>query len=143
MKPAQAGAALVCAVLASGAAAHAGQAGNGWDARSWLVLCLLAGVLALYLRGSRRLRAVQRLELGRSLSFVAGLMALAVALAGPLDAWASSSFAAHMLQHMALAGSNQLRIRSPKPRSQSPNSVGNGNTMVVLFCWPMVASVLR
>jgi putative membrane protein len=73
-----------------------------WGAEPW-VLALLALALLLYAAGLRRLwpRSRQsRGPLGRQAAwFGAGWLALALALASPLDSAGSFSFAAHMVQH--------------------------------------------
>lgn len=68
----------------------------------------LAGIVAtgvLYGAGVRRLRARgarHAVTRARVLSFYAGLAALWIALASPVDALAETLFAAHMLQHVIL-----------------------------------------
>jgi putative membrane protein len=73
-----------------------------WGAEPW-VLFLLALALLLYVLGLRRLwpRSRQsRAPLARQAAwFGAGWVALALALASPLDSAGSFSFAAHMVQH--------------------------------------------
>ncbi len=96
--------------LAAGAAAHAHEpepasAATGWTPEAW-VLWLLALAAALYLAGLARLwrNAGTGRGLGRSqaLSFALGWLALAAALASPLDALGTRLFAAHMVQHELL-----------------------------------------
>ena len=68
----------------------------------WL---LSAGTLTLYVAGVRRyssLHPLSPLPRYRPVSFTAGILALAAALASPLDAYADASFAAHMGQHLLL-----------------------------------------
>ena len=61
--------------------------------------CLYAvGVLRLW-RATTLGRGIHVLD---CVAFAAGWVALAVAMMGPLDAWAAHSFAAHMLQHELL-----------------------------------------
>lgn len=70
----------------------------------WVWLVALA---VLYRRGSRVLRSrragATTLPGWRAASFWAGLVALAVALASPLEPLAETLFAAHMAQHLLLA----------------------------------------
>jgi cytochrome c oxidase assembly factor CtaG len=47
-------------------------------------------------------RAGDRLD-GRALAWAAGVLALAVALSPPLDAWADARLSAHMVQHLLIA----------------------------------------
>jgi len=66
-----------------------------------LVLAALwyaAGVARLWGRAGRDRGAT----LGQAASYASGLAVLAVALVSPLDTWAASSFAVHMVQHEAL-----------------------------------------
>lgn len=67
-----------------------------------LAALALAGVV--YLRGWRALRArrPERIPAWRAAAFAAGLAALAVALASPLDVLAARSLTAHMAQHLLL-----------------------------------------
>jgi cytochrome c oxidase assembly factor CtaG len=71
----------------------------------WVIACLALS-LALYVFGWLRLRrhAVhsQRAWRWRGVAFGAGWLALALALASPLDRFGTSSFAMHMLQHELL-----------------------------------------
>ena len=73
-----------------------------WGAEPW-VLFLLALALILYAIGLRRLWPRSRQSRGplkrRAAWFGAGWLALALALASPLDSAGSFSFAAHMIQH--------------------------------------------
>jgi putative membrane protein len=99
---------LILLLSASGARAHdvEGQYSAAdalsWGAEPW-VLFLLALALLLYVAGLRRLwpRSRQsRRPLARQAAwFGAGWVALALALASPLDSAGSFSFAAHMVQH--------------------------------------------
>jgi putative membrane protein len=73
-----------------------------WGAEPW-VLALLALALLLYGLGLRRLWPRSRQSRGplarQAACFGAGWLALALALASPLDSAGSFSFAAHMVQH--------------------------------------------
>ncbi len=65
---------------------------------------LLVGTL-LYIAGLARRAATTGLtqrSRGRAASFGLGITLLAIALLGPLEAWAELSFSAHMAQHMVL-----------------------------------------
>jgi putative membrane protein len=101
---------LLFALLASGgASAHtvatAQAAAASWGAEPWVLLCLALS-LAMYAAGARRLYARSRqgraLLLRRAGYFGIGWCVLAAALASPLDAAGSLSFAAHMVQHELL-----------------------------------------
>ncbi|TFW16068.1 cytochrome c oxidase assembly protein, partial [Duganella callida] len=74
-------------------------------AEPW-VLALLALAMVLYAIGNARLYARARQSrltlMLQSAFFAAGWMALLAALASPLDAAGSRSFAAHMVQHELL-----------------------------------------
>ena len=71
----------------------------------WIVVALAATGVA-YVTGLARLwHATARgrgIRLREAVAFAAGWLALALALLGPLDRWATRSFAAHMLQHEIL-----------------------------------------
>jgi putative membrane protein len=96
-------------VLPMVASAHivstAAQASASWGAEPWVLACLALS-LPLYALGGSRLYARSRLgrpALARQAAcFGAGWLVLAVALASPLDAAGSLSFAAHMVQHELL-----------------------------------------
>jgi cytochrome c oxidase assembly factor CtaG len=85
--------------------ATGGASNAAWGAPTWLV-AVLALAAILYATGVARLWA--RAGPGRGLrwrevaSFALGGLALAAALASPLDAWAAHSFALHMTQHELL-----------------------------------------
>lgn len=71
----------------------------------WAVLLPLALGTVVYATGVARRALGAGLDVRsvlRAGSFAAGIVLLATALAGPLDAWADVSFPAHMAQHMAL-----------------------------------------
>jgi putative membrane protein len=76
-----------------------------WQPDPFLVVALAVGAGG-YLRGLRRLW--RRAGVGRGVTrpqataFAAGMLALALALLSPLDAWAAALFSAHMLQHLLL-----------------------------------------
>lgn len=94
-------------------AAHVPAAASGtgadvaaaWGAESWVIACLALS-LAMYVVGAVRLYARSRNGRGQLLRqaawFGAGWLALVVALASPLDAAGTVSFAAHMVQHELL-----------------------------------------
>ena len=88
-----------------GAAHSDGASWNAAPADVLLVLVpLLVGTL-LYVAGLARRAANTGLAQrsgGRAASFGLGVVLLAAALTGPLDAWAELSFSAHMAQHMVL-----------------------------------------
>jgi putative membrane protein len=90
----------------SALAHHPGHAGGAaWGGEAW-ILALLAASLLLYILGATRLW--RRAGMGRGISlaaaarFAAGWSALAAALLSPLDTWAETSFALHMVQHELL-----------------------------------------
>jgi putative membrane protein len=101
---------LIPFILLPAAAAHAHDVEGqytaadalSWSAEPWVVV-LLALALLLYVTGLRRLwpRSRQsRAPLRRQAAwFGGGWIALALALASPLDSAGSFSFAAHMVQH--------------------------------------------
>jgi putative membrane protein len=101
--------ALLLLLTAGAASAHpvatALEASASWGAEPWLLACLALSLL-MYVVGASRLHA--RSRLGRPLLlrqmayFGAGWTVLAAALASPLDAAGSLSFAAHMVQHELL-----------------------------------------
>ncbi len=70
----------------------------GWSIAPPLAYVVLAGLL--YWLGGRGLRA--RAEPLRTVSFVAGLATIVIALQSPLDADADQLFWAHMVQHVLL-----------------------------------------
>lgn len=101
--------AAALALQASGASAHtvasAAEAAASWGAEPWVLACLAVS-LGMYVAGA--LRLFRRARLGRpallrqAACFGAGWSVLVVALASPLDAAGSLSFAAHMVQHELL-----------------------------------------
>jgi putative membrane protein len=76
-----------------------------WGAQPWVLACLALSLL-LYVVGARRLWArvkLSRSQFTRQLAcFGLGWIALAIALASPLDPAGSLAFAAHMVQHELL-----------------------------------------
>src|SRR5262245_26968975 len=76
---------------------------RSWPFEPWVVVSLLltAGV---YLRGwlLLRRRDARRWRRGQALAFVAGLTVLFLALASPLEPFASLLLQVHMLQHLLL-----------------------------------------
>jgi putative membrane protein len=74
--------------------------GHGWRADP-LLIAALGACAALYLAGVRRRR--RPWPPARTVSFVAGLGALWVALASGADTYAGQLLSAHMVQHMLLA----------------------------------------
>lgn len=87
----------------------------------------LSVTAAIYLRGWRNLSRVApaRYPLWRAVSFIAGLAAVYVSLASPLDAFASFLLMAHMVQHLLLTmvapplillGAPQLPMLTGLPR---------------------------
>ena len=100
---------LIVALAAAGAAHAHDVEGQytaadalSWGAEPW-VLALLALSLLLYVLGLRRLwprsRHARPSLVRQAAWFGAGWIALALALASPLDSSGSFSFAAHMVQH--------------------------------------------
>jgi putative copper resistance protein D len=66
---------------------------------------VVAGVLAagaLYLRGLRRVRRLDRKLANRAACFLGGLAVLWVALQSPIDAYAEERLSVHMTQHLLL-----------------------------------------
>ncbi|WP_298231313.1 cytochrome c oxidase assembly protein, partial [uncultured Azohydromonas sp.] len=99
-------AALALALAAGPAGAHAvGEEASGapWAA---LVITLLGLSALLYVLGVARLWQHAGVGHGiaraRAAAFTLGWLTLAASLLGPLDHWATESFAAHMLQHELL-----------------------------------------
>jgi cytochrome c oxidase assembly factor CtaG len=76
------------------AAAHGVPSSSGWPGAA--VAIMLAAVAAAYVAG---IAAGAPVPLRRQAAFAAGWIALAGALAPPLDTAAAGSFAIHMLQH--------------------------------------------
>jgi cytochrome c oxidase assembly factor CtaG len=94
-------AALVAAALAAplAAAAHTDSAGDVVaTAPIWLSQALYATAWIGYAAGAARLRP----PLARRLTLHAAMLIAGIALFGPFDAWAASSTAMHMVQHMLL-----------------------------------------
>lgn len=76
---------------------------TSWSFRPWLLLaCTLAGLV--YIRGWRNLRrhTPERWSCLRPTAFLAGVAVLYVALASPIDSFASLLIQAHMAQHLLL-----------------------------------------
>jgi putative membrane protein len=71
------------------------------------LICIVASVGAIYIRAERRAPAGNG-QTGRGTSrahrdwFLAGLATILVALQGPIDAGAATSFSVHMVQHLLL-----------------------------------------
>ena len=95
----------------------------------------LAVAAAVYLRGWGRLQrqAPLRFPLRRLVSFLAGLAAVGVAIASPLDAFASFLLSAHMVQHLLLTmvappllllGAPQLPLICGLPRRWASRGLG-------------------
>ncbi len=101
--------ALILLTLPAAADAHtvstAAEASASWGAEPWVLACLMLS-LGCYAIGSVRLYARARLGrqalLRQAVCFGVGWLVLAIALASPLDAAGSLSFAAHMVQHELL-----------------------------------------
>ena len=88
------------AIAARDAFGASGAAGEAWiiGALSLAAITYGAGLARLW-RASARGRGIGLREAG---AYAAGWLVLALALLGPLDAWAGRSFAMHMTQHEAL-----------------------------------------
>jgi cytochrome c oxidase assembly factor CtaG len=106
---------------------------------SWAFLPVPAFVLAttalIYLRGWRKLRrqVPARFPLSRLVFFLAGLAAIYLSLASPLDAFASFLLTAHMVQHLLLTmiappllllGAPQLPLLCGLPRRIASQVLG-------------------
>jgi cytochrome c oxidase assembly factor CtaG/ferredoxin len=76
---------------------------RSWPLAPWLAATLLASAV-LYARGWRQLRRrdPHRWHAGRLGAFLAGLAALYLALASPIEPFASLLLSVHMLQHLLL-----------------------------------------
>jgi len=74
-----------------------------WDI-PWAVTSALAITLLIYIRGWRRIRRTRPalFPLWRCLCFSAGILALFVAVAGPLDTFSEQLLFMHMAQHFVL-----------------------------------------
>jgi putative membrane protein len=85
---------------------------------SWLLYALVAAAF-LYALGGRRTVKTHRL---RSAAFYSGLVALALAVASPLDAYSDRLFWAHMTQHVLLTmvAPPLLLLGHPWPRMLKP-----------------------
>jgi putative membrane protein len=78
---------------------------TGWQLTPFpmAVLVVLAGIAFWYLRSTRQLGARGRhWSRWRSVSFLAGLAAVAVALASSVDLYTNYTFTAHIIQHLLL-----------------------------------------
>jgi len=76
---------------------------ESWQFDLWpLILLLLTAII--YICGWRKLRRQmpQRFGASRLISFLAGLAVIVIAIASPLDAFASLLLVAHMIQHLLL-----------------------------------------
>ncbi|MCX6977067.1 MAG: cytochrome c oxidase assembly protein, partial [Verrucomicrobia bacterium] len=129
---------------------------SSWTVDPFLFVALLINAF-LYLRGWRVLRhtAPARFTPSRLLSFIAGLLAVAIALLSPLDAFAGLLLSAHMIQHLLLfsvapplilLGSPYLPILRGLPRRFAHDVLGPFLTAPFLhrifstlthpiFCW--------
>ncbi|MDB5339043.1 MAG: yccM [Planctomycetaceae bacterium] len=76
---------------------------RSWPYDPWL-LATLGLTAAIYVRGwlTLRQRNPQRWHTGRLTAFLSGLAAIALALASPIEPFASLLFQVHMLQHLLL-----------------------------------------
>jgi putative copper resistance protein D len=74
---------------------------SGWTFDPTVVAALLA-TGALYLRGVRRVRQPDRKLANRAACFLGGLVVLWVALQSPIDTYADTRLAVHMVQHLLL-----------------------------------------
>ena len=83
------------------AAAHTPESSPAvtWSGRAALAVMLPVGAV-LYARGRRRLG--ERWPIRRTAAAACGAVAVGVALLSPLDAWAETNVAAHMVQHTVL-----------------------------------------
>lgn len=109
----------------------------------------LVGAAAIYLRGwgSLRRQVPARFPVWRSLSFLGGLLAVAVSLFSPLDAFAPVLLMSHMVQHLLLTmvappliwlGAPQLPMLTGLPRKFVSGGLGP-----FLSCRPLVNFVHR
>jgi putative membrane protein len=109
------------AAVPSLASAHTFQEpGSSIDAGSAVVLLLLLAAAALHGVGYARLRRnAGRMpdQWRRAACFATGLLALAICLLPPLDAWSQVSFSAHMVQHelLMLVAAPLLVLGRPLP----------------------------
>jgi cytochrome c oxidase assembly factor CtaG len=119
---------------------------------SWAFLPVPAfGLMAtalIYFRGWRKLRrqVPARYPLSRLVSFFAGLAAIYLSLASPLDAFASFLLTAHMVQHLLLTmvvppflllGAPQLPLLCGLPRRIASHALGP------FLQWPLLKSFLH
>jgi cytochrome c oxidase assembly factor CtaG len=97
--------ALLLCCLAAPAHAH-GDAHAVEGTMDFQLLVPLFLVAFVYAKGTLALRRARfgsrRSGAQRAAAFVTGLLAIALALAGPMHAWAERSFAAHMIEHELL-----------------------------------------
>ncbi|MBA3624701.1 MAG: cytochrome c oxidase assembly protein [Methylibium sp.] len=89
---------LAAALLVPAAASAHGVFSAGQAAPLWLAQGLFALAWLTYGLGAMRRRPARQ----RQLAFHAAMLIAGVALFGPLDDWAQSSTALHMVQHMVL-----------------------------------------
>lgn len=87
---------------------HAGSVSSlesGWSLATWAMLPI-AGSVAVYGTGVgtlwRRSSVGAGISVARAAAFGAGMLALVIAVASPLDAMADDALAAHMIQHLLL-----------------------------------------
>jgi len=76
---------------------------RSWPFAPWLTASLMASAI-IYLRGWRLLhhRDPERWHAGRLSAFVGGLLAIVLALASPIEPFASLLLQVHMVQHLLL-----------------------------------------
>jgi len=88
----------------------------------WPLTALCIAAVLYHLGG----RTAARSPVWRSVSFYAGLVTLALAVASPIDAYADSLFFVHMLQHVLLAmvAPPLLLLGRPWPRISRPFPLG-------------------
>lgn len=112
------------------------------DSLGVVVGVVLAGWV--YLRGARRVRGWPS---ARMYSFLGGLLALVAALTGPLAASDSTSFTAHMVQHLVLSqvASPLLVLGAPVTLIVRTTRLRAGHLRVVghpLLTWVTFAAVM-
>lgn len=111
-----------------------------WGPFSVAVALAVAGLAVLYLRGDWRLAARGRRWPGqRTLAFMAGLVAVDIALQSPVASFTSSYFQAHIIQHLllmvvappllALGAPSTLLLQAGSRRTQT-------RWLSVLRSWP-------
>jgi putative membrane protein len=98
---------LICTPLAlspAAALAHGAEGSTGWSIEPLALGLLLASVLTFAI-GYRRMTPSQRAAIVpayRTLAYAGAVAVLVAALFSPIDAYADSSFAWHMAQHLML-----------------------------------------